>query len=229
MIETNLASEIKNPLDKKKVYPQQEEIDRLARELCALKQECSRNPSLHSKFRKFQSYCFEKFGYLVKLRTSRYKQFSNYQDLEQDGFEALMLACKTYDPNKGSFTWWADKYISTRISRAANAHSTIRYPLKKAKETKPHKTSTIPVLVDQAPSPYEVLSQNQTKENIQNAMLLMPTELTKVLSLIYGLEGCKPHTVNEMVSKLGITRSLGLKLLNEAKAELKIKLVSQSK
>jgi RNA polymerase sigma factor (sigma-70 family) len=81
----------------------------------------------------------DKFGYLVKMKSSRYKKYSNYDDLNQDGFEALVKGLKTYNPAKGSIFWWLHKYIDIKIARSANKHLTIKYPLKIAKENIPVK------------------------------------------------------------------------------------------
>lgn len=89
------------------------------------------------EFNKYQSYCFEYFKPIITWRASKYRNFANYEDLIQEGFEALCLALKSYKKEKGAFTWWADKYISTRIARSANAHSTVRIPIHKAKELPP--------------------------------------------------------------------------------------------
>ena len=84
-------------------------------------------------FEKQQKICVEKFKYLITMKTNRYKKFSNYEDLNQDGYEALLKAMKNYNPDKGIFFYWAFKYINTRISRCANLHTAIRYPLKYSK------------------------------------------------------------------------------------------------
>jgi RNA polymerase sigma factor (sigma-70 family) len=91
---------------------------------------------------KFERECIKHFEYLVTSKLSKYKQFSNYDDLYQEGMVALVSAMKTYDPTTGGlFFWWAHKYIDTRISRCANQHTTIRVPLHEATKNTPHKVS----------------------------------------------------------------------------------------
>src|SRR5437899_1182013 len=85
-------------------------------------------------FTKHEALCIEKFSYLVFMRTNRYKNFSNYEDLNNDGLEALIRSMINYNPSKGNFFWWSHKYIDTEIARSANLHTTIRYPLKYAKK-----------------------------------------------------------------------------------------------
>jgi DNA-directed RNA polymerase specialized sigma subunit len=109
----------------------------------------SKDPQDVRNFKKQETLCVEKFGYLVTMKTSRYKSFANYQDLNQEGYEALLKGMKNYNPKKGNAFWWFHKYIDTRISRSANLHTTIRYPLKVAKALPPHKESTMPIMVEE--------------------------------------------------------------------------------
>ncbi len=206
-------------------YENQEELDNLACELIRQRKIKRRSKKSIEKFAKFQNYCIERFKYLVVSKLYRYRQFSNYQDLEQDGYEALLLALRTYNPDKGSFTWWADKYISTRISRAANTHSTIRFPLKKAKELKPFKTTVIPIIVDGRPNASESFDRTETSDVIRNAVKQLPEEHQQVVSLIYGLHG-KQHSIVSTIKVLSISRPHCIKILEEARARLKESLSS---
>ena len=81
----------------------------------------SEGNTIKKDLRRHEQVCIEKFKYLVTMKTGRYKAFSNYDDLNQEGFEALIKAMNNYNPKKGSFFWWAHKYIDTRISRSANS------------------------------------------------------------------------------------------------------------
>jgi len=210
-------------------YKNQEEIDEYAKELIRLRDKFqkSKNQALKQKYVEYQNFCMEKFKYLVTMRVGKYRKFSNYKDLEQDGFEALVLALRTYNPNKGSFTWWADKYISTRVSRAANAHSTIRFPLKKARELKPFKTTTIPTLIDMQPSALESIQTIETTDYVSKAINELPESHQKMINLIYGFQGMKPHSIGSAIKTLSISRPQCLKILQEAKTQLKEKLTQR--
>lgn len=210
-------------------YKNQEEIDEYARKLIELRDASKKqkNPILTQEYINYQNFCIDKFKYLVDIRVSKYRKFSNFKDLEQDGYEALVLALKTYNPKKGSFTWWADKYISTRISRAANTHSTIRFPLKKAKELKPFKTTAIPILIDMQPNALDNISNSETTDYILQAINELPKDHQKLISLIYGFQGMKPHSIGTALKTLSVSRSQCLKILAEAKFQLKEKLKSK--
>lgn len=207
-------------------YQNQEEVDEFAREFIKLRNKAKKSKSraVKQKYAEYQKLCIEKFRYLITTRVSKYRKFSNYKDLEQDGFEALVLALRTYDPDKGSFTWWADKYISTRVSRAANAHSTIRFPLKKARELKPFKTSTIPVLIDEQPDALSSIETSQVQDHILEAIKELPEQHQRLINLIYGFHGMKPHSIGTALKTLSMSRPQCIKILEEAKTKLKEKL-----
>lgn len=207
-------------------YKNQEEIDEYAKELINLRDKFqkSKNLILKQKYLEYQKFCMVKFKYLVTVRVSKYRKFSNYKDLEQDGFEALILALRTYNPSKGSFTWWANKYISTRISRAANTHSTIRFPLKKAKELKPFKIASIPIIIDMQPNAFESIQKSEATTKMQNAIKELPERHQKVINLIYGFQGMEPHSIGDTLETLSLSRPQCLKLLEEAKTQLKEKI-----
>lgn len=172
-------------------------------------------------FEKHERVCIEKFQYLVKMKTGRYKSFSNYEDLNQEGYEALIKAMKNYNPKKGIWFWWAHKYIDTRISRSANLHTTIRYPLKVAKNTTPHKESVMPLMIEERHCPDKELEESQSHSAIQGAVALLSNEQRQIINLAYGFEGDKPMSINKICKKLGISRLGCIKTINSALSLMK--------
>lgn len=205
-----------------------EEIDKIINELVILRKRCkiSKNPKLKKDFSKIQDICIEKLDYLIKARTRRYKGFSNYDDLCQDARLALYLALHSYEPEKGNFFWWANKYIKTKISREANRHSTIKIPLKHTKLIQPYKVSQLPIIIDNGFNAFESLSQNESDTIIRNAVKKLPKNQREVIELHYEMSSDKqnPNSIVKICDKLNITRMNCLKLLNEAKKTLKINL-----
>ncbi len=201
-----------------------EEVDEIAVKYLNLKAKAEADESTAediSRFKAYQNIAAQKLRYLISFRAAKYRKFSNHPDLEQDGFEALVLAFRTFDPDKGSFSWWANKYISTRISRAANAHSTIRFPIKKAREMKPYKTSTIPIMIDEGPDPVECFENNQNIDNISAAIGELPGKHQSVVNLTYGFNGETAHSINAVMKDLSISRIQYGRILNEAKDKIK--------
>lgn len=168
-----------------------------------------------SAFRQHEIICINQFQYLITMRTNRYKQFANYEDLNQEGFEALLKAMKNYNPKKGSWFWWAHKYIDTKISRMANLHSAIRFPLKFAKQTAPHKENKLPTLIENR-LPDQAYESLQIENLIHAAMPQLTMEERRVIIMAYGLDGEKPMSINRVCLKLNITRTTCKKLIDGA-------------
>lgn len=171
---------------------------------------------LRAQLNRHEAICIDKFRYLVTMKTGRYKAFNNYEDLNQEGFEALTKSMANYDPKKGSFFWWAHKYIDTRISRCANLHTTIRYPLRVAKETTPHKEAIMPILVEEKNCPDKELEETQTVQAIQSVMSILSVEQQEIVSLAYGLDGEKPLSINKICKEKNISRVNCIKTINKA-------------
>lgn len=167
---------------------------------------------------KQENLCIENFSYLVTMHAKRYRAFANYEDLMQDGLESLIKAMKTYNPKKGNFFWWAHKYIGTKISRMANLHTTIRYPLKFAKATTPHKESKLPILIENTRIPDKEYENMQTENLIHASMAatILTDEEKNILTMAYGLDGDKPLSINKICINLGITRTTCKNIIDKA-------------
>lgn len=181
----------------------------------------SDDPKITTELKKHEKICMEKFRYLVTMKTGRYKAFSNYEDLNQEGFEALIKAMNNYNPKKGSFFWWAHKYIDTRISRSANLHTTIRYPLKVAKAHTPHKESIMPLMIEERHCPDKELEESQSTQAIQGAISKLSNEQREVINLAFGFDGDKPMSINKICKKLSISRLSCIKTINGALSLMK--------
>lgn len=173
------------------------------------------------KFRAYERLCIEKFKYLIMMKTSRYKNFNNYEDLVQEGLEALTKAMKNYDPKKGMFFWWLHKYVDTRISRSANLHTTIRFPLKYTKTVIPYREPLLPILYDMSESQFDTLQKVESASLVQKNLKTLPDEQFKVTQLFFGLNGLEPQSISKVCKALKITRPTATKLLEEAMGTLK--------
>jgi RNA polymerase sigma factor (sigma-70 family) len=178
--------------------------------------ESSDDSALKIQLKKHELLCMSQFKYLVTMKTGRYKSFSNYDDLNQEGFEALIKSMNNYNPKKGSFFWWAHKYIDTRISRSANLHTTIRFPLKVAKNNTPHKESIMPLLIEETYCPDKELEGSQVNKAIQSAFSLLTEDQKEIVNLAYGFEGDKPMSINKICKKLNVSRLNCIKTINSA-------------
>jgi RNA polymerase sigma factor (sigma-70 family) len=175
-----------------------------------------KTPNAIRKYQTHQKLCMEKFKYLITMHTDKYRGFFNYEDLNQEGFEALLKAMKNYNPEKGSFFWWAHKYIETRISRTANLHTTIRYPLKYAKAHPPHKEANLPTIIETRFCPDISLENTEIRSIIQKSMKRLNKEQKKVVKLAFGFTGDKPMSINKICKKMKISRINCIKSINGA-------------
>lgn len=200
-----------------------DEINDIAKKFIDLREQANvtKSKTIKTQYKQYQNYCMDKLKFLVQHKVGKYKKFSNYHDLEQDGYEALVLALRTYDPARGSFSWWANQYIKTRIYRAANAHSTIRFPMKKAKEMKPYKVSVIPTIIDSDLSALESLENYQTSTSVLSAIEKLPNNHQRIVNMLFGFNGIEQQSINNIIKSLSISRPQFLKIFEEAKSKLK--------
>lgn len=171
-------------------------------------------------FREHERICIEKFKYIVLMHTDRYKGFFNYEDLIQEGNEAMLKAMKNYNPALGNWFYWAHQYIKTRISRCANLHTTIRYPLKYTKVFTPHKELKLPVLIEKS-CPDRSLEGVEILDAIKKAMKSLNRKQRNVVSLAFGFNEDKPLSVNKICKKMNISRMECVDILNNALLRLK--------
>lgn len=181
----------------------------------------SKDTKILNELKRHEQVCVDKFRYLVSMRTGRYKSFNNYDDLNQEGFEALIKAMKTFNPTKGSFFAWAHNYIGTRISRSANLHTAIRFPLKVAKENTPHKEAVMPTIIEERYCPDLELEELQVHGAIHSVMNLLSEEQRKVINLAYGFDCDKPMSINKICKQLNISRLNCIKIINSSLAIMK--------
>jgi RNA polymerase sigma factor (sigma-70 family) len=191
--------------------------------LIDLREQVKKSEDVKLKFalRKHEAECIEKFKYLVTMKTGRYKIFNNYEDLNQEGFEALIKAMTNYNPKKGSFFWWAHKYIDTRISRSANLHTTIRYPLKVAKEATPHKEAIMPTLIEERYCPDKELESAENYKSMQIAFDKLSDTQRNIINMAFGFDSDKPMSINKICKKLNISRLNCIKTINGALSNMK--------
>jgi len=174
-----------------------------------------------AEYKKHEQICIDKFFYLISMRTNKYKGFSNYEDLNQEGLEVLVRAMNNYDPSKGNFFWWAHKYIETRITRSANTHTVIRYPLKFAKANVPHRETKMPELKEEKNIPETLTEDLEITKVIGSAMDHLNEEQKKIVNLVFGVDGDKPLSISKVCKKMKLSRFYCMKMIDGALDVLK--------
>lgn len=202
------------------------EIDGILRKYLNLKEKAESGLTEDVKeFNKFQSFCIETFKHLIEYRAARYTRFINYIDLKQDGFEALMLAFNSFNPDKGNFLWWAGKYIGTKISRAANAHSTIKIPMNKIKDFKPFKVDTFPEKISYN-GPFEIIELKEKINNINCLINKLPSQHKNIINMTYGCNGFVKKTKRDVAKSMNLSRKQYLELLAEAEEQIRQEVIN---
>ncbi len=172
-----------------------------------------------TKSRKSELYynkCFNdainKFSYIVEKHTNRYKKYSNYEDLFQEGLFGLTMALNKYDPNRSkNFFKFANWYIKTRVIRAANKFNTINIPMHVAKQQKLSKINELPILVDKEKTPYEEMEYRQLCKNIKDALKLLSDIQKRVVCSFFGLGD---YNNNEKGSIITIAKQMKMPATN---------------
>lgn len=204
-----------------------QKIQNLLSKLVIARKKCAKSKSAKAKLElhRLQEECAKELEYLVESRTRRYKGFANYEDLCQDGRIALFLALQSYEPEKGDFFWWANKYIKTKISREANRHSTIKIPIKQTKLVQPYKVSQLPIIVDNAPSAVDNMANEEKSSLIRSAIYKLPPDQRRVIELHYEMSDKDSNSIVKICNTMKISRMNCIRLLDEAKSTLKQNLV----
>lgn len=199
----------------------EQKCEELIKQFISLRDMPNKTIEQEKEFKKHERHCIENFKYLVTMRMGRYKKFSNSQDLEQDGMEALLSAMRTYVPGKGNFFYWAHKYISTKISRCANTHSTIRYPLHVAKDNIPRKEFVIPEKSTDEISPEKLYETYEFVAKLPNIINNLSNDQKELINLTFGLNGTDELPVNVICKNKDVSRTTYLRNLSFALNKMK--------
>ena len=197
------------------------EAQDLMTKFISLRDESLSAPEMMKAFRKHETECISKFTYLITMHTNRYRSFANHEDLVQEGFVALLKAMANYIPKKGSFFYWAHKYIGTRISRQANLHTTIRFPLKVAKAQIPKREYDLPIMIEETFCPDKQAENTEVLGEIGRVVKSLRGRKRKVVSQYFGFVGDKPSSINKICEALEISRTKCIEILNDALAEIR--------
>jgi DNA-directed RNA polymerase sigma subunit (sigma70/sigma32) len=210
-----------------------EEANDLMTNLIQLRNKKNESKEALNAYRKHEANCVSKFSYMIKLKASKYKFFSNYEDLIQEGYKALLYGMNNFDPaTGGNIFWWLHKYIDTRISRSANTFSTVIVPLKVAKDTPPHIKTLSNVSSKKMHSIFEHLNHKEDgveKMYEDHELYSLVTknfdklnDLQKdVITMKFGINNQMSLPIDKICEIKNISRIKCLKLLNSATNILK--------
>ena len=277
------------------------------------------NEDIREEFLTIEQNCLDSFRYIVDMYADKYKQFSNYEDIIQEGYVALIYAINSYNPRKGiselkkhakqyykkqannvslikltkqirafnittgyrnvhpfcrkasiktlintnfdqyinilksfnfynqkgnhreflgslifssrgSWFWWAHRYIDTRIARTANAHSVIRFPMSYTKTFLPKKEAiTEANQTPVEPKPLDIIQEVETSTQINKTIGELPEIQKKIISLYFGFEHDEPKSTKAICRILNIGYEEFDKNFAQACGSLKISLHDHNK
>lgn len=203
-----------------------EEINKISREYFELKEILERENIKILECKECKEYCNECIDGLkciVYNKTNKYKSFSNYKDLVQEGFKALVMSLDTYHPDEGDFIWWANKYISTYVGRAAKAHATIKIPKDKIKEFKPYKVEMDPSFIEEKYDLEEEFEKNERIALVRMVVSKLPSKQKKIIKMHMGLDG-NNKSIERISKELKISRIYCIDLLDKAQKNVENRL-----
>lgn len=173
-----------------------------------------------ANYESLRELCCKTFDHIVEGRAGKYKQFSNYEDLKQDGRLALLAALNSFYPDKGSFMFWANRYIKTRLSRQANKHSVLKIPLKKARNIQPFKVSKMPE-ESYVPDIGGDLDKEYWKTQIHNILSTLPKDQKIAAEVLFYTENSIKNSKTLICNELKISLDECISLINLTKERLK--------
>lgn len=174
------------------------------------------------KYFEYETECVNALSYFVEMRAGRYRKFANHSDLAQDGMVALLKAIRSFklmdkDGNEsGSFFYWLGLHVNTKLSRSANNHTAIRFPMHYAKLNPPRKESALPVLLDTGNSPEKNYEMSEVGGSIRKALNVLSDDQRELINLAYGFEGNGPMSISKVCEVKNISRSSCIRIIDDA-------------
>lgn len=173
------------------------------------------------KLKKIESKCLDKLSYLVKMKVGKYRQFSNYDDLFQEGLIVLLRAMKNYSSDKGSFFWWAHKYIGTKIFRSASNHSVIKIPIKQTAKIIPYKEIVMPLLIENKDCPDVNYDKKETREMLTECYDNLTNIQKQVIDMMYGIKNNNPMPLHKVCLALKLSRQQCERIIEQSLIKMK--------
>lgn len=213
----------------------EQEVQNLIHTLTILKEKynLSKTTADKHKLNLHKNLLIKQLEYQIDMKIGKYKKYNNYEDIKQEALLRVARAIETYDQNKGSFFWWFHRYVDTTISRIANQHSAIRFPMKFAKDNLPIRTSI--KKIDKNVKGFELLFEslhdnrlpdfrleyNEFSVTFNKIFAKLPRHQQDVINLAFGFDSGKAMSIDKISNKLNITKSTCLRTIKSALSTMK--------
>jgi RNA polymerase sigma factor (sigma-70 family) len=175
--------------------------------------------SNEDQVRKIHNQIVEDLSFLVYSNTKKYRKFSNYEDLNQEGFVGLIKATKRFNhrlfPN---FFVFANQWIINGIMRSAKKHDVVYNP--KRIKTVYCDNDDMP-MVDEGIGPDECFCNQEKIEGVHKAIETLTDRDKKIIKNIYGI-GAAEHTLRGTEKFCNLTYERIRQIKNKAIEKLKL-------
>jgi len=138
---------------------------------------------------------------LVYKNCNRYKKFSNYEDLLQEGFIGLIKAINSFDPKRFSnFISYADRWVMHYVKRAASRYDIV-YDPRRHRVVYAEINESDFLLEDM---PDNIFAEQERKELLNNAIKKLSYRESSVVRQSFGIDS-KTKTLEEIGAQFGIS------------------------
>jgi len=132
-----------------------------------------------------------RFGYIIDIHSSRYRNFPNYQDIWQEGQIGLSLAVEKFKPERSkNFFRLANWYVKTRIKRSANKHGVVSIPITSTEKLIINRINNFD-FIENNETPLSSFEKEDTLLNLREAVNLLSSPYKDLVCLYYGLNNEK--------------------------------------
>jgi RNA polymerase sigma factor (sigma-70 family) len=172
----------------------------------------------HKEVQTLQNGLVQSLSFLVHGNTRRYRRFSNYDDLAQEGFIGLLKAVRRFDYRRfPNFFIFANQWISNSVKRAAKKYDVVYNP---------NRTKTVylgDTELEETDAEYdldELLSAQERSARVGNALASLTEREKTIVSNLFGMNTYE-HTLRETEAHCDVTyeriRQIKNRIINKLK------------
>ena len=163
--------------------------------------------------------------FLVYKVTRKYRSFSNYEDLVQEGFKGLLVVTRKFNyklfPN---FYVYAERCIRRHVNRAASRFDIV-YSADKKRTVYSDSPLECARMDTEHETPESLVEKKQLIDKINNEISKFKDRDSDIVKRIFGLDDYNPHTLREIEPVHNISyegaRLIKNKIINQVKKALK--------
>jgi RNA polymerase sigma factor (sigma-70 family) len=159
-----------------------------------------------------------KLSFLVYGQTKRYRSFSNYDDLVQEGFIGLVKAVRKFQWHRfPNFFVYSDQWIRHYVKRAASKFDIVYNPNKdRVVYAEPGEDEA-----DPNETPDEILFTQERRASISKILNEFSDREREIVQKIFGLNGSLPETLREIGPQFNLTHERVRQIKNNVLNKLK--------